>query len=365
MQQLPTLAVKGADRPVILIQGGMGIGADGVLLAGSVSRRGAIGTLSSAGIATLVLDELGLELSTFEAMAWKVRKAKKEGGFIAVNIMVALARTFRDSVLGAIEGGANAIISGAGLPTNLPEITGNADIALIPIVSSLKALRIIHKRWQRYQKIPDAVVVEGPLAGGHLGFHQKDLPSKEHSLEEIFPPIKDFALANGDFPVIVAGGIYTREDIIRWINIHGADGVQMGTRFLATIESGASKEFKEMICQTNKPEKIIVADQPGSPCGLPFRVLLDSPGYQRALAKKPNPPCKYGYVLQKDSAGKYTRCPAKNGPDHFCICTVLLSAAGREDPQYAIYTTGTNAFRIREIIPVDTLMDELTGVHLN
>jgi nitronate monooxygenase len=362
MKILPTIVVKDASRPVIFIQGGMGIGISLADLARAVAKRGGIGTISSAALESLVSKRLDRKVDTREAAAIEVAEAKQGGGFIAINIMVALQKTFFDSILGAIDGGVDAIIMGAGLPTTLPETVSEADVALIPIVSSVKALKIIHKRWAtRYKRVPDAVIVEGPLAGGHLGFTHADLEKKESQLEHIFPPIKEFARANGGFPVIVAGGIYYREDIVRWVNELGADGVQMGTRFAATLESGASPEFKQAIVNCTADD-IIVPEKPGSPCGLPFRLIKTSSGFQVALQQGRPPKCNRGYVLRKDKDGQFTECPAKESCQDFCICNVLLSAHGYTDKEKPIFTVGQRGYLVDRILSVDELMDELTGV---
>jgi nitronate monooxygenase len=255
----------------------------------------------------------------------------------------------------------DAIILGAGLPTTLPESVISADVALIPIVSSVKALRIIYKRWsERLNRIPDAVVLEGPLAGGHLGFAYADLKKDEFRMEKLFGPVKEFAQKHGDFPVIVAGGIYYHEDIVRWVNEIGADGVQMGTRFAATHESGASADFKQAMIDCRE-EDIIVAKKPGSPCGLPFRIIKTSPGYQTALQKNRPPKCNRGFVLRKDEEGDFTACPARDSCDSFCICNVLLSAHGFTDKEEPIYTIGRRGHLVDRIVSVDELMDELIG----
>ncbi len=176
MKSLPTIKIKEARKEVIFVQGGMGIGISLSTLARAVARRGGIGTISSAGLAALVSRRLGRRVDIRQAAAIEVADSKQDGGFIAINIMVALHQAFTDSILGAVEGGVDALILGAGLPTNLPESLEKADIALIPIVSSAKALRIIYKRWtDRLNRAPDAVILEGPLAGGHLGFSNADV----------------------------------------------------------------------------------------------------------------------------------------------------------------------------------------------
>ncbi len=363
MKKFPTISIKGAKRDIIFVQGGMGIGISLAPLARAVARRGGVGTISSAGLAAIVSKRLGRKVDDREAAAIEVAESKRDGGCIAINIMVALHQSFNASILGALEGGVDAIILGAGLPTNLPEEIISADVALVPIVSSVKALRIIQRRWQeRLHRPPDAVVLEGPLAGGHLGFAPDDVEKPEFRLEKLFGPVKEFAQKNGDYPVIVAGGIYYHDDIVRWINDFGADGIQMGTRFAATHESGASPAFKQAILNC-RPEDIIVAKNPGSPCGLPFRLIKTSPGYQLALKKARPPKCNRGLVLRKDDSGKFTVCSAKNSHDSFCICNVLYSAHGFTDKEEPIFTVGGRAHLVDRILSVDELMDELIGLN--
>jgi nitronate monooxygenase len=169
------------------------------------------------------------------------------------------------------------------------------------------------------------------------------------------------ARKHGDFPVIVAGGIFTHEDILAFLRL-GADGVQMGTRFLATEESSADAAYKQAVVEAIR-EDIVVASDPGSPCGLPFRVLRSSPMFVSALQGKRKPSCTKGYVLMKDGAGKFNRCAAKSDADHnFCICNGLLSSSGY-DPhvEEPLYTVGSNAYRVERVVSVKVLMDELRG----
>ena len=169
------------------------------------------------------------------------------------------------------------------------------------------------------------------------------------------------AIKYGDIPVIVAGGIYTHDDIVRFMKM-GANGVQMGTRFLATEESSATADYKNAVVHATE-EDIIVADKPGSPCGLPFRVIKQSPMYASSLQRLRKPKCDKGYVLLKDAEGNFTRCPAKeSNENHFCICNGLLSSAGYNcDKEEPLYTVGTNASRVEKIVSVKTVMDELVG----
>ena len=358
---LSHLTIKGKRIRVPIIQGGMGVGVSLHPLASAVAREGGIGIVSSACLDRLVSKRTGKKLATYEAVYDEVSLSKAAGGYAGINIMVALVRDYESSVRGAIDAGADVIISGAGLPLGLPSIQPPKDTALIPIVSSPRALELICKKWGKLGYRPDATVLEGPLAGGHLGFKIDFLDLESNTLERLFPPVKDVAVKYGDFPVIVAGGIYTYDDIVRFLRM-GADGVQMGTRFLATEESSASQAYKQAVIGAGE-EDIIVAHDPGSPCGLPFRIIRQSPMYLSALKRLREPKCDKGYVLLKDAEGKFSRCPAKESNEHsFCICNGLLSSAGyNRDREEPLYTVGTNAYRVDRIVTVKTLMDELAG----
>jgi nitronate monooxygenase len=358
---LSGLVIKGKKIAAPVIQGGMGVGVSLYPLARAVAKEGGLGIVSSACLDRLVSKRTGKRFNAYEAAYEEVSLAKAEGGFAGINIMGALVRDYNDSVKGALDAGADAIISGAGLPLTLPTIQPPKDTALIPIVSSARALDIICKKWEKLGYRPDAVVLEGPLAGGHLGFKIDQIEEEPNKLENLFPPVKDTAVKYGDFPVIVAGGIYTHDDIVKFLKM-GANGVQMGTRFLATEESSASDEYKNSVIAA-KEEDIVVAYDPGSPCGMPFRVIKQSPMYVSSLRRARPPKCDKGYVLLKDKEGRFTICPAKESNEHhFCICNGLLSSAGyNRDKEEPLYTVGTNAARIDRIVSVKELMDELTG----
>ena len=358
---LKPLTIKGKTLRVPIVQGGMGVGVSLFPLASAVAREGGLGIVSSACLDRLVSKRTGKKLNSYEAALEEVSLARAAGGFAGINIMGALVRDYEASVRGALDGGANAIISGAGLPLTLPAIQPPKDTALIPIVSSARALDIICKKWEKLGYRPDAVVLEGPLAGGHLGFKIDQIDLESNRLENLFPPVKEMAMKYGDFPVIVAGGIYTHADIVTFMQM-GADGVQMGTRFLATEESSASEAYKQAVIEA-KDEDIVVGHDPGSPCGLPFRVIKQSPMYVSAIKRLRTPKCDKGYVLLKDKEGKFSICPAKaSNEHHFCICNGLLSSAGyNPDKEEPLYTVGTNASRIDRVVSVKSLMDELTG----
>ncbi|HME44608.1 MAG TPA: nitronate monooxygenase [Syntrophorhabdales bacterium] len=357
---LPALKIKGKIAEVPIIQGGMGIGVSLSPLASAVAKEGGVGIVSSACLDRLLSKRNGKTLTTYEATFEEVSLAKAKGGVAGINIMVALARDYDSSVRGAIDAGADIIISGGGLPLHLPHIKEPGDTALVPVVSSARALDLICKKWERAGYRPDAVVLEGPLAGGHLGFAFDQIYLESNRLENLFLPVKEMSLKYGGFPVIVAGGIYTHEDIVRFLRL-GADGVQMGTRFLATDESSASPAYKQAVVDARK-EDILVAKEPGSPCGMPFMVIKNSPMFRSALEGKREPFCDKGYILSRNREGVFTRCPARNdNKSTFCICNGLLSSAGYNPlSEQPLYTVGANGYKVDKVLSVKTLMDELT-----
>jgi len=368
MVKIPGIKIAGVeDSPVIFVQGGMGIGVSLAPLASAVAREGGIGTISSAALRHLHHKKYGQWVSAREATRLETVLAKAEGGFVAINCMVAIIKDNEESILGALDGGVDAIVSGGGLPLALPQIVNkyqldhpNCSVALIPIVSSARSLETIFKHWgKKAERHPDAVILEGPLAGGHLGFSFLDINKEEYQLENLFPAVKRFAKERGDFPVIVAGGLYDNADIVRWIKM-GADGVQLGSRFAATFESDASPAFKQAIIDSKEGE-IIIAQNPGSPCGLPFQVITSSPGYWQAKKRLRLPNCNRGFVLRKDGS-----CPAQkiSTSEYFCICNGLLAAIGLEsDGVEPIYTLGANGWRIDKLMSVKELMYELGVRH--
>lgn len=359
---LPPLVIKDRRIETPIIQGGMGVGVSLYPLASAVASEGGVGVISSAALDRLLSKRYNKRFNSYEAAYTEVSLALESGGVVGINIMVAGMKDYEASVKGAIDAGVHMIISGAGLPLSLPSIARPKDTALIPIVSSARALEIICRKWQRQGYRPDAAVLEGPLAGGHLGFQPEQIEGEEFRLERLLPPVKDVARKYGDFPVIVAGGIYTHEDIKHFLSM-GADAVQMGTRFLVTEESSATRAYKEAVVRA-KRDDIIIAGVPGSPCGLPFRILKHSPMYMDALQRGRPPRCDKGYVLFKDDRGRFTRCLARESNEsHFCICNGLLSSAGyNHDQEKPLYTVGSNAYRVDRIMTVRELMEELKGV---
>jgi nitronate monooxygenase len=372
LSTIPIMDETGELDRIIFVQGGMGARISTAQLAAAVARRGAIGTISHVALDEEASAWLGRRVGHREAARLEVEKAKKlsEGrGQIAINIMRALEGSYEESIRGAIEGGVDVIFMGAGLPLSLPEIVRKTmeestvpltKPALVPIVSSCRAAMVIEKHWERYKCVPDGVVLEGPLAGGHLGFKLEDLEKPEYQLEAIFPPLRDFAA--GRYPVIVAGGIFYRSDIFRWKKL-GANGVQLATRFAVTRESNGSDDFKRALL-TVKKEDIVVTKK--SPAGLPFRVDSRCLGHKQACDGSRTPSCTLGYLLQGGV------CSAKTNPKDYCLCESLTTAVDPNNREKtgaeAIFTLGRRADQFAKnkmgIVSVDDLMEELTGLPL-
>ena len=247
-----------------------------------------------------------------------------------------------------VKQGFNAIITGAGLPTNMPEFTkGFEHIALIPIVSSAKAFKIICKRWeQRYNRIPDAVIVEGPKSGGHQGFTYEQCLQEEYQLENIVPKVVEEVKKWADIPVIAAGGVWDNKDIRNFINL-GASGVQMATRFIGTYECDASPRFKEVLLQSKEDDIKLVK----SPVGYPARAIqtnlldlvADRLGPKIKCVSNCVAPCKRG--VEAKAVG-------------YCIADRLGDAfMGKQES--GLFFTGSNGYRLKKLISVKELIHKL------
>ena len=282
-------------------------------------------------------------------MKEELRKARsKTKGIIGVNVMVAMTN-FSDMVRTAIKEGADIIFSGAGLPLNLPSfLTEGAKTKLAPIVSSARAAKLLcEKWWTEYRYAPDAIVVEGPKAGGHLGYKGNQIFDEEFSLEKTLPEVvevvNNFAEShNCKIPVIAAGGVYTGEDIYNMIEL-GAEGVQMGTRFVTTEECDADLAFKQAYIEATKEDIEIIQ----SPVGMPGR----------AVRSKFLESVKEGLKKPKQCAFNCIKtCDVVNSP--YCIMLALFNAfKGKMDNGYAF--AGSNAWRCDKIMKVSELFDEL------
>lgn len=331
-----------------VIQGGMGVGVSLSGLASAVANEGGVGVISCAGLGLLYPRQKGTYAEKcIEGLREEIQKArKKTKGVIGVNIMVALS-DYADMVRTAINEKIDVIFSGAGLPLDLPSyLTPGSTTKLVPIVSSSRAARIICDKWQKnYNYLPDAIVVEGPKAGGHLGFKREQLQDENYALEVLIPEVVAIASdykEKKQIPVIAAGGISTGGDIARFIAL-GASGVQMGSIFVTTWECDASEAFKEVYIHSKSEDVLIIE----SPVGMPGRAI-DGDFIQSVKNGMEKPTkCSYHCIKTCD----YTQSP-------YCIIKALYNAAkGNMKKGYAF--AGSNAFLAEKISSVKEVMNKL------
>ncbi|WP_038055505.1 NAD(P)H-dependent flavin oxidoreductase [Thermodesulfobacterium hydrogeniphilum] len=349
-RKLPKLKIGDLEAEIPIIQGGMSVGISLSGLASAVANEGGIGVIGAAAIGMLEPDfKTNFKEANKRALRKEIRKAKEmTKGIIGVNIMVALS-DFEELLLVAIEEKADLVFLGAGLPLKVPfEALKNSSTKVVPIVSSARAADLIFRYWAKhYNHVPDAVVIEGPLAGGHLGFKREQIDDPRYSLENILPEVisvirvyeKQF---EKKIPIIVAGGIYTGEDIYKFIQM-GADGVQMGTRFVATHECDADVRFKEAFVKCKK-EDIIIID---SPVGLPGRAIKNK--FLEEVKAGIKKPIRFLWKCLKP-------CDFKKVP--YCIALALTNAKkGNLEEGFAF--AGANAYRVDKIISVKELIESL------
>ncbi len=331
---------------VPIIQGGMGVGISLSGLASAVANEGGAGIISSAGLGLLYKDFSSdfLEASIL-GLKEEIRKAReKTRGVIGVNVMVAMTN-FTDMIKTAISEKVDLITAGAGLPLDMPSfLKSDSTTKLIPIVSSARAAKIICEKWKaNYNYLPDAVIVEGPKAGGHLGFKLEQIDDIDYSLEKLVPEIvselKTFEdKYNTKIPLIAAGGIYTGKDIKDILEL-GASGVQMGTRFVTTEECDASASFKQAYLDASSSDIEIIK----SPVGMPGRAILSNFLTKVREGKKQPKKCPFKCIKT---------CDISKSP--YCIIVALINALkGNFDSGYAF--AGTNAFRATKISSVKEL----------
>ncbi len=339
-----------------IIQGGMGIGISLSGLASAVANEGGVGVIATAGIGMNEPDYAKNFLeANMRALRKEIRKARElTKGVLGVNIMVALTN-FADLVRTAIEERIDIIFSGAGLPLNLPQFLSDAvKTKLVPIVSSARAAAIIAKKWsEKYHYLPDALVVEGPKAGGHLGFKAEDLIDPEYSLEKLVPAViqavKPFEEQHHkSIPVIAGGGVYTGADIRKFLQL-GASGVQMATRFVTTYECDASIEFKQTYLAAKKEDIVIIK----SPVGMPGRAIRNTFLEEVSEGKRKPFVCPY-HCLKT--------CDYKNTP--YCISFALANAK-KGNLSHGFAFAGENAYRADRIVSVKEVMDSLKEEYKN
>lgn len=332
-----------------IIQGGMGVGVSLSNLASAVTNAGGIGVISSVQIGyrdeNFKKDTLTTNL---EALKREIVSAKEKckNGILGLNVMVATTN-YAKTVKTAIDAGIDIIISGAGLPTKLPELVKDTNVKICPIVSSLKATKVLLKLWDKhYKTTADMVIIEGPKAGGHLGFSEDSLESESdnfvNTIKTIIEEVKKYGNQySKEIPVIVAGGVFTGTDIAEYLEI-GASGVQMGTRFVATHECDASDAYKQAYVNSKKDDITIVK----SPVGMPGRAI------NNAFVQKTK--------TEKKKVSHCFNCltPCNPGETPYCISEALINAVKGNLDEGLIFC-GENAYRINKIVSVQELIDEL------
>ncbi|MCQ2444762.1 MAG: nitronate monooxygenase [Mailhella sp.] len=355
--QIPSLTIGDLTARLPIVQGGMGVGISLSGLASAVAREGGIGVIAAAMVGMREKDAASNPVeANVRALRREIEKARSAtDGIIGVNIMVALT-TFRELVAEAVASRAHVIFSGAGLPMDLPRIFLDTcenrkeefRTKLVPIVSSGRAAALIAKKWMAKTGLaPDAFVLEGPRAGGHLGFAEKDIFEPSSSLETLIPGVVDAAKSLEDatgkaIPVIAGGGVFDGSDIARMLSL-GASGVQMATRFVATEECDADIRFKQAYINAEEKDVTIIH----SPVGMPGRAIDNE--FIEAARSGMKKPFKCIFHCIKT-------CNPAETP--YCISSALINAVkGNLDRGFAF--CGANVGRIREILPVHDLMETL------
>ena len=345
-KKLPVLRIADLTINPPIIQGGMGVRVSRSRLAAAVANEGCVGVIAGVGLGKFE-NRPGSEFESLnnEALRAEIRKAKSMSkGIIGVNLMVVLSN-YEPLVRTAVDEDVDLIISGAGLPLELPKFVKKKNIKLIPIVSSVRALKVICNKWKRnFNRLPDAVIVEGAKAGGHIGYDFQDVvEGKAPALDELIVEVLKLAKSfDPEIPVVAAGGIFDGKDIARFLKL-GASGVQMGTRFVCTDECDVHENFKKAYLNAKKEDIVIIK----SPVGLPGRVIKNK--FVEDIKKGKTTPTACNYHCLKT-------CNPKTAP--YCIAKALTNAAeGNLDKGFVF--AGSNAYRCKEIIPVKKLIDKL------
>lgn len=359
-EKLKSLKIGDMVAKIPIIQGGMGVGISRGNLAGAVAAEGGIGVISTAQIGYdeegFENDQAGCNLRAIRKHIKKAKEIAKGNGLVGANIMVAL-KHYKEHVMEAVAAGADVIISGAGLPVKLPEYIGkNSRTKIAPIVSSERAADIILKMWaRRYDRTADFVVIEGPKAGGHLGFSNEELADMQNidyddEIKKIIECTKEYGKKyNTNIPVIVAGGIFDHEDIMHALEL-GADGVQIASRFVVTKECDASDEYKQAYLDAKQEDIKIIK----SPVGMPGRAIRNE--FIKRVEKQNQPVDKCYNCMKK--------CNPKEVP--YCITKALVDAVNGDINNGLIFC-GSNVGRINKMTTVHELMQELiepTGINI-
>ncbi len=356
MNTFPELKFGNLSSKVAIIQGGMGIGISLSGLAAAVANEGGIGVIAAA-MTGIGKSDSGSDIARSNIISLKeeIRLARaKTNGVLGINIMVALT-SFGDQVKAALEEKIDIIFAGAGLPLNLPGYLQEGDqTKLVPIISSARAAKIIIQKWlKKYSYLPDGFVVEGPMAGGHLGFKPEQIDDPNFCLEklisEVLVEVKKYENKyQKTIPVIAAGGVYNGRDIRKYLEL-GASGVQLGTRFAVTHECDADQKFKQALIDAKKEDLVIIK----SPVGLPGRAVENQ--FLQDVKQGNKKPFRCPFHCIKT-------CDPENTP--YCISLALVNAKkGRLKHGFAF--AGQNAYRVNKIMSVKELMDDLKSEYIS
>lgn len=343
---IPTLKIGDLEINPPIIQGGMGVRVSGSRLASAVANEGCAGIIASVGLGAYEDASASKFIQVNnDALRSEIRKARAGSrGIIGVNVMVVLSN-YEDLVKVCVEEKVDMLICGSGLPMDLPKQTAGTQIKLIPIVSSARAFNIIYRKWkQNYNRVPDAVILEGPMAGGHLGFSYSELINgTARKLEDLVKELVDYVdTLEEKIPVIAAGGIFDGNDIARFLKI-GASGVQMATRFVCTHECDVHEDFKQAYLSATIDDIAII----NSPVGLPGRVIRND--FTDRAMKGETIPFKCPHHCLRS-------CNPRTAP--YCIAKVLADASKGMLLNSFVFA-GANAYRCNEIVTVKTLVDQL------
>lgn len=348
--KLPKLQIGELIAEVPIVQGGMGVGISLSSLAGAVASNGGIGVLSGVEIGFNEPEYYKNKMkANIKALKNHIRKAREiaDGGILGINIMTAL-NNFEKMVVESAKEGIDIIFCGAGLPLKLPKLVKGYKTKIAPIVSSGRAASVLYKSWDKHYGVtPDAVVVEGPLAGGHLGFTEQTINDPSYQLKNILKDVLDINKSYEEkykkkIPVIAAGGIFSGKDVAEMLEL-GASGVQMATRFVATFECDASDEFKQAYINAKEEDVVLIK----SPVGMIGRAINNQ--FLEDVKKGQKKPIRCKINCLKS-------CDPKNSP--YCIADALINAQkGNLNEGFAF--AGVNVAKIDKIVSVKELMKEI------
>ncbi len=347
--EIPKLQIGSLTSDIPIVQGGMGVRVSLASLASAVANEGGIGTISSIGLGDVEASKQEYERMSREALMSEIHKARSmSDGCLAVNIMGVLSNA-DDLVKTSVQEGIKMIVFGAGLPTKLPALIEDPSVNIVPIISSARVTELILRTWdKRYERTVDGLILEGPLAGGHLGFSEEQLEHPEkYSLDKLLPDVLEAIKTYEDkygrkIPVITGGGIYDGKDIARMLSL-GASGVQMGTRFVCTKECDVSHQFKQAYLDAKEEDIVIIK----SPVGMPGRAIKNRFLKDLEIKGRLKIKCPYRCL---------TACKVDKA--RYCIAQALVNSYFG-DVDHGLIFCGQNAYLIDKIITVKELIQEL------